>query len=441
MTTMVKPIGLQLRSAIFAAIAALVPACSTPRPYTGAFDAGIGGSSGGSGHAGASDSTGGTLGTGGIATSGSGGILGTGGEAGHLGNGGGVGSGGIVPGSGGITMNQGGGPGSGGVVSGVAGSGGIIGALGGAGGRPAGSGGSEAGSGGHPVATGGFQGSAGKSGSGGVMSSGGATGSGGSGCSDANACGAGKYCANGSCLSQLANGMACQTMPQCTSGNCTAGLCCPAGLTNCSGTCVDLTSDDKHCGACTGQSVDCTMSGQAIEHCRSGACRLVDGSPCSSDSDCMSAKCDLFYADSDQDGYPNHYSTQRFCTIPGTLSSGPYTTTFMAARTDGKWDCCDQYSPAHPDATAFASWQISVVLDDQCMGAFGDTNCNGQVEVDPAAVITTGCNSPDGTVCNHMTRAPIAADCGMAECGCGAPSVGGFCSLYCAPSGPAVSCR
>lgn len=446
-------VGLRFGSVVFAAVVALAPACSTPRPYTG-FDAGPAGTSsaGANGH-GASGSTGGIPDSGGVPVHGSGGTPGSGGEAGNVGGGGDTGLGGLNVGTGGMAMSVGGSSGSGGVPTGAVGFGGTIGASGGAGGRRPGSGGEDAGNGGHAVATGGVQGSGGMHGSGGVTGSGGLVGSGGvtgsggqpgsggAGCSDVNACPTGKYCANGNCLPQIANGTACQSMPQCSSGNCSGGLCCAPGLTNCSGSCVDLTSDDKHCGACTGETVDCTMSGQAVKHCRSGACRLVDGSPCSSDSDCMSAKCDLYYADYDQDGYPDHYSTQRFCSIPGTLSNGPYATTFMAARTDGKWDCCDLYAAAHPDATAFASWQISVVLDQECMGAFGDTNCNGQVEVDPSAVITTGCNSPDGVTCNHMTRTPTAADCGMAECGCGAPSVGGFCSLYCAPGGAAVSCR
>ena len=450
-------VGVRTRSAVVAVVLGLVPACSTPRPYT-ATDADIDADAGGGvfGHAGVSGSggdaratggvpalgTGGAHPTGGVPGLGTGGSAGTTGEAGHAGTGGGVGSGGTQAGSGGVAMNPGGGPGSGGASSGgMIGSGGTNAGSGSGGGTAIGTGGSLTAGGGHPSASGGVQGSGGTRGSGGVSGSGGVTGTGGSSCSDTNACPTGKYCANGSCLPQVTNGTSCQTMAQCQSGNCSGNLCCAAGLTNCSGTCIDLTSNDKHCGACTGPTVDCTMSGQALEHCRNSACRLVDGSPCTSDSDCMSGQCNLYYADYDKDGYPDHYNTQRFCTIPGQLSDGPNTTIFMSPRTDGKWDCCDQYSAAHPDATAFGGWQISEILSQQCMAAFGDTNCNGQVEVDPSAIITTGCNSPDGVSCNKMTRTPAAADCGMSLCGCGAPSVGGFCSLYCAPGGPVVSCR
>jgi len=156
----------------------------------------------------------------------------------------------------------------------------------------------------------------------------------------------------------------------------------------------------------------------------------------------MSGKCDLFYADGDLDGYPDHYNTQRFCTFPTSVANGPNPVSYIAARSDAKWDCCDMHSGVHPDATAYAAWSFGGrILDNECMAFFGDSNCDGHVEVDPSAVITTGCDTPDGVTCNKMTRTPTAADCAGATCGCGAPSAGGFCSLYCAPGGAVVLCR
>lgn len=43
---------------------------------------------------------------------------------------------------------------------------------------------------------------------------------------------------------------------------------CGAGLTACEGACVDLTSDDQHCGACGHACKDPTGTG----HCLDGAC-------------------------------------------------------------------------------------------------------------------------------------------------------------------------
>src|SRR5207245_1253101 len=51
----------------------------------------------------------------------------------------------------------------------------------------------------------------------------------------------------------------------CASGNCSNGKCCPVGLVNCGGTCLDANTDNSNCGSCghvcsTGQS------------CSNGAC-------------------------------------------------------------------------------------------------------------------------------------------------------------------------
>jgi hypothetical protein len=117
MNTLILAKDLRIRSVLIAAIVTFVPACSTPRPYTGGFDAGIGGSAaaGGSNRAGASGSTGGAPGTGGVPTAGSGGTIGVGGAAGI--DGGSV-TGGMPGGSGGEPTNRGGGPGSSGSSSG-----------------------------------------------------------------------------------------------------------------------------------------------------------------------------------------------------------------------------------------------------------------------------------------------------------------------------------
>jgi hypothetical protein len=230
------------------------------------------------------------------------------------------------------------------------------------------------------------------------------------------------------------------TAPAC-SGSCQTGICCNQGETNCGGTCVDLTSDDKHCGACSGTNTDCSLIEGTQLHCRGGQCRFVDGHVCDSDTRCLSGKCDIFYADYDNDNYPSHYDTARFCTIPGVLQNGPYTTVYATARADGKWDCCDRSPMVHPGTTSFAVWSNVTTTDQQCSASWGDANCDGIVEVDPSAIITTGCTVLANSDCEHMTRVPTAADCGRALCGCGAPAAGGECSPYCAPGDQGVTCR
>jgi hypothetical protein len=201
---------------------------------------------------------------------------------------------------------------------------------------------------------------------------------------------------------------------------------CPVGQTNCGGTCTDLTSDDMHCGACSGVNTDCTHTGTTVEHCRASVCRLEDGSSCTSDADCLSGECKQFYADSDNDGYPDRYNTARFCAFPATG--------YIPSRADVKWDCCDFLPGVHPGATQFVAWNASSTADPECMAAAGDTNCDGTVEVDPTAQITTAC-------CDQVTRTPTAADCGVALCGCGGPGPNLMCELYCPPLGAAVGCR
>ena len=336
--------------------------------------------------------------------------------------------------------------GAGGVTSGGAGTGGS--STGGTGSGGKGTGGSATGGAG----TGGT-GSGGKAtggvGTGGAATGGAATGGAGTGGAGTGGAGTGGACASGTtnCSGTCAN---LQTDPaHCGScgaafcaGTCQSGVCCPAGKTNCGGTCVDLTSDDQHCGACSGGDSDCTKSGQAVRHCRTGACRLADGYLCTSDAECSSNKCDLFYADADHDGYPDRLTTGRFCTFGGTVAqSGGGFIQYISARTDVKWDCCDQHSGAYPGATAFSNWNLGVVLSAACNNALGDTNCDGRIEVDPNAIVTTACDTPDGVTCNVTNHPATSAECGVSLCGCGAPSAGGFCSLYCGFGDPGVGCR
>ena len=378
------------------------------------------GAAGGAGHSG----------TGGVDTS-AGGHAGTaaggstGGEASSGGSGGQQAETGGSPGGNGaggsLTSGSGGGlqTGAGGVSTGGNGAGGS--SMGGSGGTGASTGGSgtagtwTGGVGGHVGGTGGTGGIAGRSGSGGISGSGGTPGSGG----------------KGGAAGAVATGGA--------SG--AAGTQCPSGQTNCGGTCADLTSDDHHCGACSGGNTDCTQSGQTVEHCRASECRLADGYSCTSDGDCLSAQCNEFYADSDQDGYPDKYKAAWFCTFPGNngQENGP-SANYIPSRSDAKWDCCDQLAAVHPGATQYFAWNASTSSDPECMAAAGDTNCDGTVQVDPSAIITTSCDIQGDGSCDVVTQAPTSADCGKPLCGCGAPAPNSSCVLYCPGTGSTVGC-
>ena len=115
-------------------------------------------------------------------------------------------------------------------------------------------------------------------------------------CCDAACTATGKSCAVpgslGKCVS-VPNGQPCATGSQCGSGNCVDGRCCDSTCTStcmsCAvpgslGACVNIpasTPDTFPTGSCTG-----TMACDG-----KGACRKIAGQPCSSEGDCVTANC------------------------------------------------------------------------------------------------------------------------------------------------------
>lgn len=424
-----------------------VAGCPTRTVYDDGGDEGSSGGSGGQGGrvgSGGATNSGGHLGTGGASLTGAGGGGGAvvSGAGGFSATGGSVAIGGMIGTGAGGTAGSGTTGGRGGGATGGMSTGGDTG-TGGARGGTTGTGGTGmAGRGGSGGGTGGaFAGHGGTVGTGGNVGTGGSMGTGGAG---VVTCGAGLTNCSGTCVNLQTDVNHCGSCTaQACGGTCQSGLCCTGGKTNCGGTCVDLSSDDKHCGGCTGSTTDCTMMGRALYHCRAGMCRLADGNACAGDSDCYSGKCDTFYGDSDKDGYPNMRDAARFCTFPANSSSenDPSTPNYISPRADAKWDCCDEIASVHPGATQFVAWGSFSTFDPQCMGSAGDTNCDGTVEVDPTAVITSSCNLQGDGTCDVVKQTPTSADCGTPLCGCGAPAANAECQLYCPPSGAAVGCR
>ncbi|MBX3273920.1 MAG: hypothetical protein KF729_26890 [Sandaracinaceae bacterium] len=127
-----------------------------------------------------------------------------------------------------------------------------------------------------------------------------------------NACPPGALCADGRCcpagnsvctegevarcadlLRDPANCGECGAV--CASGNCSVGVCCPVGQSNCGGRCFDLTSDPRSCGTCgrTCQPGEaccdgvCADLGSNTRHC--GAC----GARCPPNHACRGGTCQI----------------------------------------------------------------------------------------------------------------------------------------------------
>ena len=90
-------------------------------------------------------------------------------------------------------------------------------------------------------------------------------------------CPAGTTNCNGTCVNTSADAQNCGACGHaCSAGqSCTAGTCvtspCPAGRTNCNGTCVDTSTDTQNCGAC---GVVCSFA-HGAGACSAGSCTLV----------------------------------------------------------------------------------------------------------------------------------------------------------------------
>ena len=178
-------------------------------------------------------------------------------------------------------------------------------------------------------------------------------------------CTSGKYCTGGACVTQIANGGSCQSSNQCTSGNCSNGLCCSSSQTGCGSSCVSLSSSNANCGSCC-------RSCAAGSSCSGGSCYLVDGQSCATGTQCLSDVCSTFYVDSDGDGYGVGVGVSQCGTTP---PSG-------YAKNPG--DCCDS------DNTVYPGSPTTLSTADKC-GSF-DYNCDGNET--PKSHGPTDCGTP-----------------------------------------------
>jgi hypothetical protein len=81
-------------------------------------------------------------------------------------------------------------------------------------------------------------------------------------------------------------GERCTNPAQCCGGQCRSGGCtsCPGETVFCDGSCVDLQTNDRHCGSCE------TPCGEATPVCENGICSCTATS-CSSGQTCFEGQC------------------------------------------------------------------------------------------------------------------------------------------------------
>jgi hypothetical protein len=188
-------------------------------------------------------------------------------------------------------------------------------------------------------------------------------------------------------------GAACSANADCGSGFCTDGVCCDSA---CDQTCYACNQQGTmgHCAALTsGEDPMATTVCIAPSACflpastNVPACKLVDGTACQADGDCVSGHCLTYYADRDGDGYGGS-DAGHFCAELNAPPPAGY-----AAYTG---DCCDLDSGANPgfDSTQFLS------MPDAC-GSY-DWNCNGVITMEKACSTdaATGQSTGCGQACS-----------------------------------------
>lgn len=231
-------------------------------------------------------------------------------------------------------------------------------------------------------------------------------------------------CGSTSCLYSCTSAADCVAGAVCSGGTCVA---CRSGETVCANQCVNLKTDNNHCGSCS--AVACASGRQ----CTAGVCKLVDGQACTSDSECSSAVCSRFYYDYDGDGYPVSGNTIGYCNL-GTSPNSRY----IPPRGDGSWDCCDTDSTVSPGVSPTTFF---IDASNECHT--WDWNCSGQAEKKQVQM-AGACWFDSSTSACVSTTAPgyPSADCGgayVASQGC-AVTTPGNCTSTSSQNAP-VACH
>ncbi len=203
---------------------------------------------------------------------------------------------------------------------------------------------------------------------------------------------------------------------------------CPGTTTNCSGSCVDLTSDADHCSAC---DRTCPGAANADPSCKASTCTIA----CHANyADCDSNPANgceplvVFYKDGDGDGYGVTESTMTGCTAPvGYAKQGG--------------DCADNEPDVFPGQPKYFGTGYTNANGDTSY----DYDCSGTETEAPGFVHFNGCDS-SCTLSGYSKTAPrngvnIDLFCGSTQgFGCSSGATSGSCNTS-SKAFSALTCR
>lgn len=165
----------------------------------------------------------------------------------------------------------------------------------------------------------------------------------------------------GSVCPPCENGKNCNVDGDCISDFCDDGICanpCGGGETSCGGDCVDLQSNENHCGSCDN---DCSED----EECNGGTCECI--AECCGDADCdgllscVEGVCECTTeccADSDcfahlECSAGGSCECNYSCCTPDDCAGGAYD------ECSNRWECIDSSEPCEDSCDCPAGWHCS----------------------------------------------------------------------------------